>query len=58
MPPIRGLPLQQVEHRAVGGSERTQEELETRAFECYIRGIAPDMETRAVNMTVEAITAL
>lgn len=48
----QGLALQQVEHRAAGGSEeRTQEELETRAFECYIRGIAPDMETRAVNMT-------
>ena len=48
----QGLALQQVEHRAAGGSEeRTQEELETRAFECYIRSIAPDMETRAVNMT-------
>lgn len=47
--------LQKVERRAAGGQEEqhTQEELETRAFECYIRGIAPDVETRsAVNMTV------
>ena len=29
-----------------------REALETRAFECYIRGVAPDVETRAaVNMT-------
>lgn len=32
--------------------EKTREEMETRAFECYIRGIAPEVETReAVNMT-------
>lgn len=39
--------------KPVGGTEqRSQEEVETRAFECYIRGIAPDVETRAaVNMT-------
>lgn len=51
----QGMALQKIEHRAAGGSEeqRSQEELETRAFECYIRGIAADMETRAaVNMTV------
>lgn len=51
----QGMALQKVEHRAAGGSEeqRSQEELETRAFECYLRGIAPDVETRAaVNMTV------
>lgn len=31
---------------------KAREDLETRAFECYIRGIAPDVETRAaVNMT-------
>lgn len=51
----QGLALQKIEHRAAGGSEetRSQEELETRAFECYIRGIAADVETRAaVNMTV------
>ena len=44
-----------MERRAAGGQEepRSQEELETRAFECYIRGIAPDVETRAAtNMTV------
>lgn len=51
----QGMALQKIEHRAAGGSEeqRSQEELETRAFECYIRGIAADVETRAaVNMTV------
>lgn len=51
----QGAALQQVEHRSAGGQEdsHSQEELETRAFECYIRGIAPDVETRAaVNMTV------
>ena len=50
----QGAALQQMERRAAGGQEepRSQEELETRAFECYIRGIAPDVETRAaVNMT-------
>lgn len=32
--------------------QRSQEEVETRAFECYVRGIAPDVEIReAVNMT-------
>lgn len=44
-----------VETRAAAADEpvHTQEDLETRAFECYIRGIAPEMETRAaVNMTV------
>ena len=47
--------LSKVERRAASNSEETlsQEELETRAFECYIRGIAPDVETRAAtNMTV------
>lgn len=47
--------LGQVERRAAGGSKETlsREELETRAFECYIRGVAPGVETReAVNMTV------
>ena len=51
----QGAALQKVEHRAAGGQveTRSQEELETRAFECYIRGIAADTETRAaVNMTV------
>lgn len=51
----QGAALQQVEHRSAGGQEdpHSQEELETRAFECYIRGISPDVETRAaVNMTV------
>ena len=51
----QGAALQKVEHRAAGGQVETksQEELETRAFECYIRGIAADTETRAaVNMTV------
>lgn len=51
----QGAALQQMERRAAGGQEepRSQEELETRAFECYIRGIAPDVETRAAtNMTV------
>lgn len=51
----QGMALQKIEHRTAGGSEetRSQEELETRAFECYIRGIAADVETRAaVNMTV------
>ena len=46
--------LGQVERRAAGGSEEalSREELETRAFECYIRGVAPSVETRdAVNMT-------
>ena len=44
-----------VERRSAGGQveTRSQEELETRAFECFIRGIAPDVETRAAtNMTV------
>lgn len=51
----QGAGLQTVEHRSAGGNEqpRSQEELETRAFECYIRGVAADVETRgAVNMTV------
>lgn len=51
----QGMALQKIEHRAAGGSEetRSQEELETRAFECYIRGMTADVETRsAVNMTV------
>ncbi len=50
----QGMALQKVEHRAAGGGEetRSQEELETRAFECYIRGIAAEVETRAANMTV------
>lgn len=51
----QGSALQKVEHRAADGQTetRSQEELETRAFECYIRGIAPDVETRSEsNMTV------
>ena len=41
-----------VDKPAGGTEQRSQEEVETRAFECYIRGIAPDVETRAaVNMT-------
>lgn len=51
----QGAALQRVERRAAGGQEEnpTQEELETRAFECYIRGVSADVETRAaVNMTV------
>lgn len=51
----QGAALQKVERRAAGGQEEnpSQEELETRAFECYIRGVSADVETRAaVNMTV------
>lgn len=51
----QGAALEKTEHRAAGGQENqpTQEELENRAFECYIRGVAADVETRAaVNMTV------
>lgn len=47
--------LSQVETRAAGGQENahSQEELEIRAFECFIRGVTPEVETRAaVNMTV------
>lgn len=41
-----------VDKPAGGTEQRSQEEVESRAFECYIRGIAPDVETRAaVNMT-------
>ena len=41
-----------VDKPAGGTEQRSQEEVETRAFECYIRGIVPDVETRAaVNMT-------
>ena len=50
----QAVSLGRVERRAAGGSEETlsREELETRAFECYIRGVAPSVETReAVNMT-------
>ena len=45
--------LNQTEHRSANNEEtHTQEELETRAFECYIRGIAPEVEVReASNMT-------
>ncbi len=43
---------QKVDKPAGGTEQRSQEEVETRAFECYIRGISPDVETRAaVNMT-------
>lgn len=51
----QGATLQREERRSAGGQENapTQEELETRAFECYIRGVSADVETRAaVNMTV------
>lgn len=51
----QGAALQREERRSAGGQENapTQEELETRAFECYIRGVSADVETRAaVNMTV------
>lgn len=50
----QGQALSQVERRAAAAEEtHTQEELENRAFECYVRGIAPELETReAVNMTV------
>lgn len=47
--------LSHVETRAAGDQENahSQEELETRAFECFIRGVAPEVETRAaVNMSV------
>lgn len=50
--------LQRVEHRNDGTqtetrSQEEREELETRAFECYIRGVASNVETREeVNMTV------
>lgn len=46
--------LQMTETRSAGGNQGpTQEDLETRAFACYIRGISADVETRsAVNMTV------
>ena len=38
---------------APAAQQKTKEELETRAFECYIRGIAAETETRAAaNMTV------
>ena len=50
----QAVSLGRVERRAAGGSEETlsREALETRAFECYIRGVAPSVETReAVNMT-------
>lgn len=44
--------LGKVERRSAV-EERSVEELETRAFECYIRGMVPEEETRAaVNMTV------
>lgn len=44
--------LGKVERKSVV-EERSQEELEHRAFECYVRGVAPEVETRAaVNMTV------
>ena len=42
---------QQTERRSAGGTTATQEELEERAFEAYIRGVTPDEEARAVNMT-------
>lgn len=51
----QGATLQRVERRAAGGQKEnpSQEEMETRAFECYIRGVSADVETRAaVNMTV------
>lgn len=51
----QGAALQRVERRAAGGQKEnpSQEEMETRAFECYIRGVSADVETRAaVNMTV------
>ena len=50
----QGQALSQVERRAAAAEEtHTQEEMENRAFECYVRGIAPELETReAVNMTV------
>lgn len=41
----------QTERRSAGGTTATQEELEERAFEAYIRGVTPDEEARAVNMT-------
>ena len=42
----QGQALSQVERRAAAAEEN-------RAFECYVRGIAPELETReAVNMTV------
>lgn len=46
--------LSQTERREAGNPQnnRTQEELETRAFECFIRGVAPEEEVRvAQNMT-------
>ena len=56
----QGAALQQMERRAAGGQEepRSQEELETRAFECYIRGIAPDVETRAARRSLHCTTSL
>lgn len=51
----QGAALQRVERRAAGGQKEnpSQEEMETRAFECYIRGVSADVEIRAaVNMTV------
>ena len=51
----QGAALQRVERRAAGGQKEnpSQEEMETRAFECYIRGVSADVETRAaVNITV------
>lgn len=51
----QGAALQRVERRAAGGQKEnpSQEEMETRAFECYIRGVSADVETRAaVNMAV------
>ena len=50
----QGAALQRVERRAAGGQkENPSQEMETRAFECYIRGVSADVETRAaVNMTV------
>ena len=47
--------LEKGERKPAGGQTetRTQDELEIRAFDCYIRGVSSDVETRAaVNMTV------
>lgn len=49
---LTGLQKKKVVPAAGGTRERSQEQLEIRAFECYIRGIAPDVEVREdVNMT-------
>lgn len=49
---LAGLQKKKVISASGVTEERSHEQLETRAFECYIRGIAPEVEVREdVNMT-------